>query len=97
MRDIGFVHGIHHARRFDVATFGGSTAVTDVHFLAALAPDVALENVMIIRQTKRWRIAHHFAESPAVLIKFAQVIEDRQLSRFTDETEAAVVLINLIA
>ena len=99
VRDVGPMHGVHHAGRLDVAALRGGAGISggDRHLGAALAPDVALENVVIVREADRGGMAHHVPKRPTELIKFSQVIENRGCRRLADDTEAAVALVNLVA
>ena len=91
------MHDVDHAGRLDVAALRGRIAVARVHFFAAFAPDVALENVVIVGQAESRPVAHDFAEGPAMLVELAKVVQDRGSGRFADHAKAAVVLINLVA
>ena len=71
VRDVGAMHGVNHAGGFEVPAAGGCTGIglgID-HFRATFPPDVALENVVIVGQTERGTVAHHFAERPAELVE----------------------------
>ena len=99
MARIRLVDDVDHFHRLDVAAFRrGTTILFGIdHGLASLAPVVALEDVVVIGDTDRWRMAHRLAEGPAVLIEFAQVVQDRRIGGGADDPETAVILVELVA
>ena len=88
-------HVDHPRRRPVPAQRGGAPA--GLHRLAALAPDVALEHVVVVGDAQRRPVAHRLAERPAELVVLAQVVQDRRPGRVADQPIAAMVLVELVA
>ena len=97
MADGRFVNRVYHPSRLAVAAKAGSALVFDLHRRAALAPVVALENIVVVGQADGWRVFHRMPESPAVHVILSQVVQDRSVGRIANQAKPAMVLVELIA
>ena len=86
------VDHVDHAWRLLVASFG-LTRCFGVPGLPSFAPDIAVEDVVVIRHTDGGAIAHGFAEGPAMHVELAKVIENSGSFLVADDAKATVVLV----
>ncbi len=96
MGGVRAVNHVDHPRRLPVAA-ERRRAPSGVHRLATLAPDVALEHVVVVRDAERRPVPHRLAKRPAEHVVLAQVVEDRGPGRLPDQAVAAVALVELVA
>ena len=95
MRRLHALDGVHPARVHGIAALGVVRHAVAV--ASALAPDIALIHVVVVRQTERHAISHDLAESPTEHIPFAKIIERRHVDRLTLDSVTGVILVDLIA
>ena len=62
MAAVGFVDDVHHSGRFDVSAIDGRSTILVFHRCTSFAPDVSLENIVVIGKANRWRVLHRLAE-----------------------------------
>jgi hypothetical protein len=70
---------------------------TDECFAAVLAPDVALEDVVVVGDDDRGAVAHEVAEGPAEEPEFAEVVENGLVDGLANEAVAGHPFVDLVA
>jgi len=96
MADASFVDRVDHTCGLNVSPFGGRTACQIFHLGTTFAPDITLEDIVIVGDDQGRTIFHRIAEGPAELIILAQVIENRRSGWFANDAEPSVTFVNLI-